>query len=83
MKTFLGMATYLSKFIPDFSEMSSPLRVLDKKGIEWHWENEQEEAFNKLKSAIANYPTLAFFNVNQAVKIQSDASQHGLGSVLL
>jgi len=36
LQRFLGMVTYLSKFIPHYSQISSPLRVLLEKNTEWH-----------------------------------------------
>ena len=40
---FLGMVTYLAKFIPNFSQVSTPLRQLLEKETEWHWTESQEE----------------------------------------
>lgn len=40
LRTLLGMINYLSKFIPNLSEIAAPLRQLDKKNIEWHWQEE-------------------------------------------
>ena len=37
LKTFLGMVTYHSKFIDNLSKISEPLRILEKKGVAWHW----------------------------------------------
>ncbi|XP_063955531.1 uncharacterized protein K02A2.6-like [Lytechinus pictus] len=37
VETFLGMITYVGKFIPNLSEITSPLRELTQKGIAWHW----------------------------------------------
>ena len=34
LQRFLGMATYLSKFIPNYSDISAPLRVLLEKNTE-------------------------------------------------
>lgn len=45
VKSFLGMANYLSKFIPNLSNISEPLRILDRKEVQWHWEDQQEKAF--------------------------------------
>ena len=42
LQRFLGMTTYLSKFIPDYSETSVPLRVLLEQKTEWHWTETQE-----------------------------------------
>ena len=49
LQRFLGMMTYLSKFIPDYSEISAPLRILLEKSTEWHWGEQQMKAFQKLK----------------------------------
>lgn len=38
LKTLLGMVNYLAKFIPNLSNVSAPLRILEKRGVEWHWE---------------------------------------------
>ena len=34
-RRFLGMITYLGKFIPNFAEVTSPLRTLLKKYVEF------------------------------------------------
>jgi len=38
LQQFLDMLTYLSKFIPNLSHSTAPLRTLLGKDIEWHWE---------------------------------------------
>ena len=37
LQRFLGMVTYLAKFIPNYSQVAAPLRLLLEKDIEWHW----------------------------------------------
>ena len=39
VKSFLGMVNYLSKFLPQLSTITEPLRVLERKDTEWHWED--------------------------------------------
>lgn len=39
LKTFLGMITYLQKFIKNLSTLTEPLRILEHKDIAWHWED--------------------------------------------
>lgn len=80
---FLGMATYLSKFIKNLSEVTHPLRQLLKNDIEWQWAANQEEAFKKLKALLTKSPVLRFYDPNEDVTLQVDASQHSLGAVLL
>ena len=77
------MANFLAKFIPSLSEVSEPLRRLTCQDIAWQWNREQEDAFNQIKSAITTAPVLAYINKNKSLVVQSDASQHGLGAVIL
>ena len=47
LQRFLGMTKYLSQHIPNESAITSPLRIVLKKGCEWKWSADQEEAFEK------------------------------------
>ena len=79
------MATYLAKFIPNFSQLASPLRVLLEKNTACHWDKPQQDSFEKLKVIITNAPVLKYYDVTKDpdVTIQVDASPNGLGAVLL
>ena len=83
VQRFLGMATYLAKFIPNFSQLASPLRVLLEKNTAWHWGKPLQDSFEKLKVIITNAPVLKYYDVTKDVTIQVDASPNGLGAVLL
>ncbi|KAJ0175476.1 hypothetical protein K1T71_008635 [Dendrolimus kikuchii] len=83
LERFLGMVNYLSKFIPNFSELSSPLRCLLKKGSEWTWDKTHESAVERLKEALCNAPVLAIYSSNQPVVVTVDASAKALGAALL
>jgi len=52
LKRFLGMITYVSKFIPHFSVHTDPVRQLLRKDVDWQWSCEHEEAFNRLKGLL-------------------------------
>ena len=41
LKTFLGTTNYVAKFIPMLSTLTEKLRILERKDVEWHWNNEQ------------------------------------------
>ncbi len=79
----MGSINYLSKFLPRLSELSEPLRRLTQKDIEWHWESQQEDAFHSIMKLISTAPVLKYYDVHDEVTVQSDASESGLGSVLL
>ena len=83
LQRFLGMVTYVAKFIPSFSQVSTPLRLLLEKDTEWRWTESQEKSFNSLKTLATQSPVLRYFDVNKPVKISVDASSEGLGAVLL
>ena len=37
LKSFLGMVNYHGKFMKNLSQLSEPLRLLEKKDVAWHW----------------------------------------------
>lgn len=59
------------------------MRNLTKKGIEFIWDSNTQEEFENLKQILVNSPTLKFFDVNKPVVLSVDASQKGLGAVIL
>ena len=83
LRRFLGMVTYLSKFIPQLSEAAALLRTSIREGVPWSWCDEQQEAFDKIKSAITTDPVLQFYDVQQEVTLTCDASSHGPGAACL
>ena len=80
---FLGMITYVSKFIPNCSALTEPLRQLLKSNVLWEWSQHQQHAFDQLKLAVSTAPVLQFFDPSKPATIQTDASSTGLGSCLL
>ena len=83
LKRFLGMVNYLSKYMPRLSDMTEPLRRLDDKEVEFQWANSHTTAMEAIKKAVTAAPVLRFFDVRKPVTIQCDASETGLGAVLL
>ena len=83
VQRFLGMVTYLAKWIPGFSEKTTPLRSLLHKNNEWQWGPEQETAWEHLKNLITTEPVLQYFDRRKPIRISSDASRNGLSAVLL
>lgn len=84
IQTFLGCANYLLQFIPNLSEMTEPLRRLcQTEKFDFAWQGQQEEAFTKIKRQLTKTPTLAYFDQTKPIILQTDASNFGLGGVLL
>ena len=83
VERLLGMLKYVAKFIPDMLSIIQPIRELVKKEVHFIWEWEQEAAFKKIKEKLSVAPALTFFNVKKPTTISCDASQSGLGVVLM
>ena len=85
VQRLLGMVNYVSKFVPNMSEITSPLRKLLKKDVTWHWSVRHARAFEKIKTILANPEpgVLTYYDVTKPVKLQVDASKSGLGAVLI
>lgn len=49
VERFVGCVNYLNRFIPNYSDITAPLRELIKKNVEFKWQIEQQQAFDKLK----------------------------------
>ena len=83
LKSFLGFATFCSRFIPNFSTLTGPLRDLLRDGVTFHWSSKQQEAFRTIKDTLRQNICLSFYNPKDKCKLITDASDYGLGAVLL
>ena len=83
VQRLLGLAQYLSKFLPHLSDLTKPLRELTCEDVEWCWGDTQGSALSQLKEAVTSTPVLRYYNLEEPVTIQCDASQSGLGAALL
>ena len=83
VRRLLGMINYLGKFLPQLSDVSEPLRNLTKEQNQFIWSNVHQDAFNKLTQLISEPPLLRYYDLEEKVTIETDASDYGLGAVLL
>ena len=83
LRSFLGLANYSSRFIPQFATLTDLLRKLLDKDVAYNFGPEQEAAFAQLKQAMAKAVTLAYFKKDAPTKVIADASPVGLGAVLV
>ena len=85
--TLLGMANYSTKFIPNLAAVTEPLRQIIKEskkpGFQFIWEQVHEDAFEELKRLLTTAPVLRYFNPKEPIVISCDASQLGVGMVLM
>ena len=74
LQRFLGLVNYVGKFIPNLSQITTPLRNLLEKNSDWNWNHEHDAAIKTIKNIITTNPTLQFFDINKQAQIQIDAS---------
>ncbi|KAI3686167.1 hypothetical protein L1987_79840 [Smallanthus sonchifolius] len=83
VRSFLGLAGYYRRFISNFSKIAVPLTALTHKGKTYEWGPNQEEAFQTLKQKLCNAPILTLPDGNDDLVVYCDASNQGLGCVLM
>ena len=82
VRSLLGMAQYVARFIPKFATIVSPLRELTKQDVNWCWDQRCETAYQALKDALTNTSTMTYFDPNVPSVVLADASPCGLGAIL-
>ncbi|GJU11890.1 putative reverse transcriptase domain-containing protein [Tanacetum coccineum] len=75
--------SYYRRFIANFSKIAKPLTSLTQKNKKYKWGVEQEEAFQTLKDNLYNAPILSFPDGIEDFIVYCDASNQGLGCVLM
>ncbi|KAL7290003.1 hypothetical protein TKK_0015735 [Trichogramma kaykai] len=80
LRRFFGMVGWYARFIARDSEIKAPLTKLLKKTEEWKWGEEQQTAFERLKSALTSAPVLARPDFSKPFKVQCDASGVAVGA---
>lgn len=74
VRSFLGLVTYVGRFLPNLATITAPLRELIRSGSKFCWGKEQQESFAKLKDLISNVQQLYFFDNTLRTRVIADAS---------
>jgi hypothetical protein len=83
VRQFVGLANYFRKFVLGFSSMSKPLTELTKASTAWQWGDKEQQAFDAIKAALCHAPTLAMPDTQKDFTVICDASDFGIGAVLM
>ncbi|CAF1478973.1 unnamed protein product, partial [Adineta steineri] len=81
--SFIKMAEYYRNHISNFSTIAQPFFDLTKKNAKFTWNNAEQAAFDKIKQLLISKPLLQFPDSNSLFIIQVDASNYGIGAVLM
>jgi len=85
VRSFLGLASYYRAFVQNFAETASVLSDLTKHGSPnvVKWTDVHEQAFCMLKVKLSSTPILRLPDFSKVFIVQSDASDLGLGGILV
>ena len=82
VRQYLGLCSYYRRFISQFAAVARPLHLLTRKGADFRWCTECEQAFETLKRRLTEAPVLAYPQARKPFILETDASGGGLGAVL-
>ena len=83
IRSFLGLAGYYRRFVPDFSKIARPMTELLKKGVRFNWDDKCEQAFQTLRKLLTSAPVLAQPDITRPFDVYCDASGMDLGYSLI
>lgn len=81
LKSFLGVCSWIRKYIPHLSHFASPLQELSKQN-NFVWTHKHQSAFDNLKWACGQQKILSHPNDELQYVLQTDSSYLGLAAVL-
>ena len=81
--SFLGFANFYQKFIPNYSNIVTPIVLLTQKDHPWSWTEPQQRAFDSLCTIFSSTPVLCIPDVSRPFLLMTDASLLMAGAVLM
>ena len=82
LRSYFGLINYYAKFLPNLSNILSPLYHLTKKDVAWRWGKAERVAFQRAVSLISTSLLLVYYNPDLSLLLDCDASSRSLGAVL-
>ena len=84
MRSFLGLASFYRRYIPNFSAIVSPLSDATRNGMPNRivWQEPQQRAFEFVKKVLTSEPVLRLPDFDMPFVLTTDASDTGIGAIL-
>jgi transposase InsO family protein len=83
VRSFYGLVNFCRDFLPGLATVAAPLTELTKKGVQFNWENKHQKAFEEVKKLVREAVELRAVRDDRECQLQTDASDVGIGAVLL
>ena len=81
-RSFAGVVNLVTMFSPELQKLLKPIYELIKKGRPFVWGDEQQKAFDEIKSRLLNPPVLSMPDKRGRILLYSDTSKFATGSAL-
>ena len=81
-RSFVGMVNFVSLFYPELQKLLKPIYNLTRKGRQFLWGKEQQQAFDEIKRRVQRPPVLHLPNRHGCFQLYSDTSKFATGSAL-
>lgn len=82
LKSFLGLPSYYSKFLPNISSTLAPFYSLLQANQRWFWGKKQQAAFEAAKALLQSSTLLVHYDPSKKLTLACDASPYGVGAIL-
>ena len=83
VRSFYGLASFYRLFVKNFSTLAAPLTKIVKKSVGFKWGSKQDRAFIEIKERLCGAPLLALPDFSKTFEIECDASEIGIGAILM
>ena len=83
LRRFVGMIQFVQRFIPSLQLRLAPFHEMNKKNVQFHWNDELQSRFDECKRLVKNATILHHPDMNLPFEVFCDASVEGMGAVLV
>ena len=83
VRSFLGMTGYYRQCMPNYAKVAEPLVCLTRKNVRFEWNEEREQAFEKLKLLLTSSHVMTAPDVRKPYKLYTDAWDYAVGAILI
>lgn len=82
LRGFMGMVNFYARFLPRLADIAHPLFKLLKKNVPFVWNQEHQDACEKLRVMLTKPPLLSYPDKEQVQILTTDGSPYGIAGIL-
>ena len=83
IRSMLGIYNYYRTSLPNYAKVAEPLIDLTRKQVRFTWNDERQEAFDKLKQLLISSHVMAPPDTHKPYKLYNDACDYAIGGILV